>query len=83
MKFLQPLGFRNADEMDMYISLVAVRTSWLVITIALLIWSLYDVATKGAVTRPLILLGIGQAVYFSTIRTMRKKLSGDNQEQNP
>jgi len=79
MKLLQRLGFRQADEMDIHIALFAVRSSWIVIMIALLIWSIYDVVTKGTITMPLNILLLGGFVYFSTDLYMRKKLSGDYQ----
>ncbi len=78
MKLVQRLGFRQADEMDIHIALFAVRSSWLVIMIALLIWSTYDIVTKGTITMPLTILLLGGIVYFSTDLYMRKKLSGDN-----
>ena len=78
MKLLQRLGFRKADEMDIHIALFAVRSSWLAIMIALLIWSIYDIVTKGVITMPLNILLLGGIVYFSTDLYMRKKLSDGN-----
>lgn len=80
MKLLQRLGFRKADEMDIHIALFAFRSSWMVIMIALLIWSIYDVVTKVTITMSLNILLIGVIVYFSTDLYMRKKLSGGYQE---
>lgn len=79
MKLIQRLGFRQADEMDIHIALFAVRSSWLVIMIALLVWSIYDIVTKGTITLPLTILLLGGIVYFSTDLYVRKKLSSDNQ----
>jgi hypothetical protein len=73
------LGFREADEMDIHIALAAIRTSWIVIVVALLIWSLYNFFTKGLLTAPFILLSIGLTIYFATILYMREKLSNANQ----
>jgi hypothetical protein len=67
----------------MHISQIAVRTSWLVITIALLIWTIFDLVTEGSITRPLIMLSMGQAIYFGTMLYMRKKLGNGHQEQTP
>ena len=80
MKLLQRLGFMKADEMDIHIALVAVRSSWLVVMIVLLIWSIYDVVTKHTITMPLIILLLGEIVYFSTDLYMRRKLSSGHQE---
>ena len=78
MKLLQRLGFRKADEMDIHIALFAVRSSWFAIMIALLIWSIYDIVTKGVITMPLNILLLGGIVYFSTDLYMRKKLCDGN-----
>ena len=78
MKLVQRLGFRQADEMDIHIALFAVRSSWLAIMVALLVWSIYDIVTKGTITMPLTILLLGGIVYFSTDLFMRKKLSGDH-----
>ncbi len=74
MKLLEQLGFRNADEMDIHIALVSVRTSWIVLIIALLVWSLNDLIVWGELSLPFILLSLGLAIYFITILTMRSKL---------
>ena len=75
MKLLQRLGFTKADEMDIHIALFAVRSSWIVIIIALMIWSIYDVVTKQTITLPLIILLFGLVVYFFSGLYMRKRLS--------
>ena len=80
MKLLQRLGFAKADEMDIHIALFAVRSSWLVTMIALLIWSIYDVITKQTITMPLNILLLGGIVYFSTDLYMRRKLNGGYQK---
>jgi hypothetical protein len=80
MKLLQRLGFMKADEMDIHIALFAVRSSWLVIMIALWIWSTYDVVMKQTITMPLTILMLGGIVYFSTDLYMRRKLSSGYQE---
>ena len=80
MDLMKKLGFRKADEMDTYIANVAVRTSWLTLTIALLIWSLYSFIEKATITPAFIFLGLGLAVYFAAILYMRAKLSDDHQE---
>jgi hypothetical protein len=76
MNLAERLGFRKADEMDISIALVAVRSSWIVLMIALLIWSLFDVVAKQTITMPLNVFLLGGFVYFSTDLYMRRKLSG-------
>ena len=80
MKLLQRLGFSIADEMDIYIALSAVRSSWLVVMIALLVWSTYDVVTKQTITWPLTILILGVFIYFTIDLYMRRKLSSGHRE---
>ena len=80
MDLIKKLGFRKADEMDIHIANVAVRTSWVVIIIELLIWSLYNFIRGGTISPSIIPLGLGLAVYFATLLYMREKLSDGNQE---
>jgi hypothetical protein len=75
MNLLRRLGFRKADELDMQIALFSVRSSWLVVLIALWIWSLYDIVVKQTLTMPFIILMIGVIVFFSTDLYMRRKFS--------
>lgn len=81
MKLLQRLGFTKADETDIQIALFAVRSSWLVTMIALLIWSTYDVITKQTITMPLNILLFGGIVYFFTYLYMWRKLKGETHVQ--
>ncbi len=81
MKLLQRLGFTKADETDNQIALFAVRSSWLVTMIALLIWSTYDVITKQTITMPLNILLLGGIVNFFTDLYMRRKLKGKKHVQ--
>ena len=80
MKLFQRLGFMKADEMDIHIALFAVRSSWIVIIIALMIWSIYDVVTKQTITMPLSILLLGGIVYFSAYLYTRRSLSDGNRE---
>lgn len=80
MDLMKKLGFRKADEMDLHIEHIAVRTSWLTIVIALLIWSLYSFIKEGVLSPSFIPLGLGLAVYYTTIIYMREKLSDGHQE---
>ena len=80
MGLMKTLGFRKADEMDVYIALIAVRTSWAVTMVILLFWSLYSFVDKGAISLAFIPLGLGLAVYFAVIVYLRGKLSDGDQE---
>ena len=80
MKLFQKLGFMKADEMDVHIALFALRSSWIVINIALMLWSIYDVVTKQMITMPLIILLLGGIVYFFADLYMRRRLSGGYRE---
>jgi hypothetical protein len=81
MKLLQRLGFTKADETDIQIALFAVRSSWFVTTITLLIWSTYDVIKKQTITMPLNILLLGIIVYFFTDLYMLRKLKGKKHVQ--
>jgi len=72
MKLLQRLGFTKSNEIDIHIAVYAVRSSWLVTMIALLIWSICDVITKRTITMPLNILLLGGIVYFFTDLYMRR-----------
>ena len=76
-------GFMKADEMDVHIALFAVRSSWIVIIIALMVWSIYDVVTKQTITMPLSILLLGGIVYFFADLYMRRRLSDGNRESRP
>ncbi len=80
MNLLRRLGFRKADEMDIHIALIAVRASWLVMLVALIIWSIYDAAITQSITIPFIIFLLGLLVYSSTDLYVRRKLSSDHRE---
>jgi len=80
MNIFEKLGFKKADEMDLHIALIAVRSSWIVMLIALLAWSIYDAVTELSITMPLIVMALGLLVYYSVTLYVRNKLSNENQE---
>jgi hypothetical protein len=80
MNLLHRFGFSKSDEMDIHIALSAVRLSWLVVMVALLIWSIYDVATKLTMTLPFDILLLGLLIFFSTDLYLRRKLSSGNRQ---
>jgi hypothetical protein len=80
MDLMKNLGFRCADETNLHIALIAVRTSWIVIVVSLLIWSFFDIIRAGKLTSPFILLNIGLAIYFITILYLRKKIGSGYKE---
>jgi len=80
MDLMKKLGFRTADEMDIHVANVAVRTSWVITITALLISSLFGFIKEGSMPSSFIPLGLGLAAYFATILYMREKLGNGNQE---
>jgi hypothetical protein len=80
MTLIKRLGFKQADEMDIHIALVAVRTSWFVIMIALLVWSIYDVITKLTISLPFEILSLGLIAYYSSDLIMRRRSTRGYQE---
>lgn len=77
---MKNFGFRNGNNIDHHVAFVAVRTSWIVLILALLTWSIYDVIRQGSLTPPFLLLSVDLAVYFATSLYMRKKLGGRKKE---
>ena len=80
MRMLQRLGFAKADELDKHIALCAVRSSWLVVMLALFALSTYDVATQQTVTMPFIIFLLGMSVFFSTDIYLRRNMTNGHQE---
>jgi len=80
MKLLKKLGFMETNEMSDRINFVAVRSSWIIVMVALLFWSLYDFFNERTLTQPFILLSIGLVIYFAIILYMRGKIDHGKQE---
>ncbi|HTX78147.1 MAG TPA: hypothetical protein VMC62_00690 [Longilinea sp.] len=80
MDLFRKLGFTKADEMDSHIALCAVRSSWLVVMLALFALSTYDVATQQTVTMPFIIFLLGMSAFFSTDLYLRRNMTSDRQE---
>ena len=43
--------FRNMDEMELHLSLNAIRVAWFFTVIALFIWGIWDCVHTGRITR--------------------------------
>ena len=56
--------FRNMDEMELHLSLNAIRVVWFFTVIALFIWGIWDCVQTGRVTAPMYL-------YFLALRVGR------------
>jgi hypothetical protein len=80
MKFLRKFGFRKSDEMETLNALIAVRTSWIVIIIALLIWSLYDFFVDQILSPAFLLLSVGLMIYFLITLYMSSESGSGNPE---
>ena len=48
--------FRNMDEMELHLSLNAIRVAWYFTVMALFIWGIWDCVQTGRVTAPMYLL---------------------------
>lgn len=48
--------FRNMDEMELHLSLNAIRVAWFFTVIALFIWGIWDCVHTGRFTAPMYLL---------------------------
>jgi hypothetical protein len=75
LKYLEKIGFRKTNESDRHIANIAVKTSWIVVVLALLGWSLYDLFSLGNISTPFIILSLGLAVYFFTMLYFRNQMS--------
>lgn len=70
MMFLREPG---PEEKNLREIQAAVRMSWLVTMVSLLIWSLVDFFMRGELGVPFILLSLGLAVYFGSLLVIRNK----------
>lgn len=63
--------FRNMDEMELHLSLNAIRVVWFFTVIALFIWGIWDCVQTGRVTAPMYLLIFQNLLYFLALRVGR------------
>ena len=60
--------FRNMDEMELHLSLNAIRVAWFFTVMALFIWGIWDCVQTGRVTAPMYLLIFQNLLYFLALR---------------
>lgn len=63
--------FRNMDEMELHLSLNAIRVAWFFTVMALFIWGIWDYVQTGRVTAPMYLLIFQNLLYFLALRVGR------------
>ena len=57
--------FRNMDEMELHLSLNAIRVAWFFTVMALFIWGIWDCVQTGRVTAPMYLFDLSESPVFS------------------
>ena len=63
--------FRNMDEMELHLSLNAIRVAWFFTVMALFIWGIWDCVQTGRVTAPMYLLIFQNLLYFLALQVGR------------
>lgn len=69
---------RKMDEMEMAISLRAIRWAYLFTVFALLVWGIRDFICQGTVTMPIYLLIFQNLVYFFTTNISKIKVGDED-----
>ena len=74
--------FRNMDEMELHLSLNAIRVAWFFTVMALFIWGIWDCVQTGRVTAPMYLLIFQNLLYFLALQVgeMARRGPGRRQE---
>ncbi|NLL90989.1 MAG: hypothetical protein GX222_01030 [Ruminococcaceae bacterium] len=73
-------GFRKMDEMEMSITVKAIRLSWLYSGLFLLVWICYDfITTKSFQWLPFILMTSQSLVYWIAQMYLKWKLGKDEE----
>lgn len=67
---------RKMDEMELAISLRAIRWAYLFTVLALLVWGIRDLICQGTITMPIYLLIFQNVVYFFATNISKMK-AGD------
>ncbi|HFK1710905.1 MULTISPECIES: hypothetical protein [unclassified Bacillus (in: firmicutes)] len=68
------MQIQKQDEMEQYHVAKASRNAFMVYTVLLLIWSLYDNFRNGYLGNAFLILSIGNAVYFWTLVVQKRKI---------
>ncbi len=63
--------FRKMDEMELHLSLNAIRVAWFFMVMALFIWGTWDASDTGRFTAPMYLLIFQNLLYFLALQVGR------------
>lgn len=69
---------KKMDEMEMKMSLDAIKWAWSFTVIALAIWGIYDFVKLQVLTLPMYLLIAQNIVYFITIQISKWKVGDES-----
>lgn len=69
---------KKMDEMELAISLQAIRWAYLFTVVALFVWGIRNFICQGTVTTPIFLLILQNIVYFFVSQIAKRKV-GDNE----
>ncbi len=72
--FFRKLGFDKGDERSVLIAAYAVRIAWIYITVALMIWMLYDVIRFHSLGYPAVFFFTSQAVFWLAMLYYQRKM---------
>jgi hypothetical protein len=68
------MRIQKQDEMEQYHVAKASKNAFMVYTVLLLIWSLYDNLKNGHLGNAFLILSVGNAVYFFTLVIQKRKI---------
>ncbi|MED1436333.1 hypothetical protein [Bacillus mycoides] len=68
------MRIQKQDEMEQYHVAKASKNAFIVYSVLLLIWSLYDNFRNGHLGNAFLILSIGNAVYFFTLVVQKRKI---------
>ncbi|KXY40499.1 MULTISPECIES: hypothetical protein [Bacillus] len=68
------MRIQKQDEMEQYHIAKASKNAFMVYTVLLLIWSLFDNFRNGHLGNAFLILSIGNAVYFLTLVVQKRKI---------
>ncbi|MHA2890679.1 hypothetical protein [Bacillus cereus] len=68
------MRIQKQDEMEKYHVEKASKNAFIVYTVLLLFWSLYDNFKNGHLGNAFLILSIGNAVYFFTLVVQKRKI---------
>ena len=70
--------FRKMDEMELHLSLNAIRVAWFFTVVALFVWGIWEHAQTGRFTAPMYLFLFQYLLYFLALQVGRWR-TGDQE----